>query len=148
MAHIRIYVGFLALTWGCATAAAAQPIYRCGNSYSQQPCGDSAPLPLHDPRSPAQQAEARASALRADKEADRLESERLALERAAGQRSKQPAALASAADKPKKGNAKAPQNPPPFTATVHTPKPAGKGKSKSKDKKLPPADTAAPTAKS
>lgn len=149
MAHTIFHAGLLALAWGCAAAAPAQTIYRCADSYSQQPCGDAAPLPLHDPRTPAQQAQARASALRAGQEADRLEAERLAQQRAAERQAQQHAAWTKARDQPKKGGkAKAPPpSAPPFIATASKPKPAGKGKNKGTDKRLPPADTAAPAAR-
>ncbi len=144
MAHLRMHVGLLALAWGFAAAASAQPVYRCGNSYSQQPCGSDAPLPLQDARSPDQQAAATSSALRAGKEADRLEAERLARERAAVQRAQPRAAQAQATGKPKKGKATTPQKAVPFTATFSTPKPK---KSKSKGKLDVAADGVAAPAK-
>ena len=39
--------------------AAAQTIYRCGNSYTRVPCPDGRALDVGDPRSAAQRAEAR-----------------------------------------------------------------------------------------
>ncbi len=96
-----------------AAPAAAQKIYRCGpngNVYSQQPCADGKALDINDPRTAAQQREARADASKDAKQADAMQREREQAERrakpaAAGSlRVEEPAATAkppkAAASKP------------------------------------------------
>ena len=49
---------YLVLLMACASAS-AQQVYRCGNSYSQQPCGpDAKAIQTDDPRTDAQRAAA------------------------------------------------------------------------------------------
>lgn len=60
----------------CAQAA-AQNVYRCGDSYSQQPCLGGVMVPAEDARSAQQKAEAAAAARRDAKAAEALEKERL-----------------------------------------------------------------------
>jgi len=73
---------------------AAQPVYRCGNSYSQTPCAGAAEVPIDDPRTEEQRAQAK-QGLRSDKalakdmeasrrkdEAQALAADKLALARA------------------------------------------------------------------
>ena len=38
------------------TAAGAQPVYRCGSSYGQQPCPGGTPVAADDSRTPAEAA--------------------------------------------------------------------------------------------
>lgn len=61
----------------------SQTIYRCGNTYSQTPCPGAALIAADDSRSPAQKAQTDAAAAQAARQADRMERERLAQERAA-----------------------------------------------------------------
>ncbi len=64
-------------------AAPAQTIYRCGNSYSAQPCPDGQTIQAADPRS-AEQRQAHEAQVRHEKRtAERLEQERLREEAAA-----------------------------------------------------------------
>ena len=58
-----------------------QPIYRCGNSYSQTPCAHGIVVHADDLRTPDQKAQSDAATLQAARLADRLERERLASER-------------------------------------------------------------------
>ena len=60
----------------------AQTVYRCGNVYSQTPCAGGVALDASDTRTPAQKAQADAAATQAAKSADKLEKDRIALERA------------------------------------------------------------------
>ena len=61
----------------------AQAIYRCGNSYSQTPCAGGSVVDADDRRSAEQKAQTDAAAAQAGRQADRMEHERLARERAA-----------------------------------------------------------------
>jgi hypothetical protein len=68
------------LSGGCL--AAAQAVYRCApNVYSQQPCDGGQRVAPTDARSPEQAAEARAASAGQMKLADRMQRERLAMER-------------------------------------------------------------------
>jgi len=79
------------LNWKIALAAllvaagnaGAQPVYRCGNSYSQQPCAGGTALPASVTPSPADAAQARAAAQADARRADAMEKARLAQERQA-----------------------------------------------------------------
>ena len=75
------------------TAAPAQAIHRCGNSYGERPCSDAPPLALQDARTPQQRAEAQAAAARMARQADQLQKERQGLER-------QPTGTATAIGRP------------------------------------------------
>jgi hypothetical protein len=67
----------LAATLLCLPWAHAQTVYRCGSSYSQQPCPDAKPVDVSDSRSREQKAQSDA-AVRHDKQAaDSLEKSRL-----------------------------------------------------------------------
>ncbi len=57
--------------------AAGQTIYRCGNTYSQQPCPGGAPVQADDPRSAGQRAETGQAAQRDGRAADAMEKARL-----------------------------------------------------------------------
>jgi hypothetical protein len=56
----------------------AQTVYRCGSAYSSQPCADAKIVAADDPRSGAQQAEARRLADEERRRGDRMEQERVA----------------------------------------------------------------------
>jgi hypothetical protein len=60
-----------------AGRAGAQNVYRCGESYSQQPCAGGAVVPTDDARSPAQRAQANAAAQRDKQAAEGMEKARL-----------------------------------------------------------------------
>ena len=64
------------------SAAQAQTVYRCGNTYSQAPCPHAKRVEVSDERSPAQQAEARRVADDERRVAAEMRRERLADERA------------------------------------------------------------------
>ena len=91
----RIEPGLLlsrALLWGllvlgAAVDASAQgtadPVYRCGNSYSSKPCPGAVAVDVADPRSPAQQRAAQQASQRDAALARQMQADRLAAERAA-----------------------------------------------------------------
>lgn len=128
---IERLVASLALAAAIGTAVAA-PIYRCGNTYSQQPCPDGQIVEATDPRSAAQRAEARRIAAAERKAAADLERERKAQEQNAqaqpGGLSAAPAASApaSAAGKGKKKARKVAAGTKDFVATVPRAQAAGK----------------------
>ncbi len=64
----------------CAVSAQAQNVYRCGESYSTQPCPGGTVVPTDDARSAAQRAQADAATRRDARSAQVLEKERLRLE--------------------------------------------------------------------
>jgi hypothetical protein len=65
----------------CAPWSPAQTVYRCGNSYSQQPCPGGAPVAAADPRTPAEAAHSGSVAAADAKRADAMEKARLAQEK-------------------------------------------------------------------
>lgn len=66
-----------------AAAAPAQTVYRCGNSYSEQPCPEGSAVRADDSRTPQQQKAARDSARQERHTGDALEKQRLQAEGAA-----------------------------------------------------------------
>ena len=68
---------------GSGALAADAPVYRCGSSYSAQPCPGSPALDVADPRSVAQQREAREASGRDAALARQMRTQRMADERAA-----------------------------------------------------------------
>ena len=57
--------------------AAGQTVYRCGDSYSQQPCPDARPVPAEDARTAAQRKESLQATQRDAQAAHRMEEARL-----------------------------------------------------------------------
>ena len=98
-------------SWASPAATAGTAAWRCGNTYSDQPCPDGKPLALRDIRDAGQKREADNSTREAQAAADRLERERLRQEKAQAGRhatlidSRPPAPKADAdgAKKKKKG---------------------------------------------
>jgi hypothetical protein len=124
-----------------AGAAGAQQVYRCGSSYSQQPCPGGATLQVDDRRTPAEVQRANAETQRQAKAADAMEKSRLQAEAKADQarqapQVKQATAEAKArpadkkADAKDKGKVKKPEI---FTAVA--PKKPGEGPDKKKSAK-------------
>ncbi|MFN4004939.1 MAG: hypothetical protein ACK4J1_09565 [Hylemonella sp.] len=70
-------------------AAPAQTIYRCGNSYSAQPCPDGQTIQAADPRSTEQRQAHEARVRHEKRTAERLEQERLREEAAAARAAQQ-----------------------------------------------------------
>ncbi len=66
-----------AATAGWIAPAAAQNIYRCGDSYSQQPCPGGKLVPVEDARSASQKSDTSQAAVRDAKAADAMEKARL-----------------------------------------------------------------------
>lgn len=99
-----------------STGAAAQQVYRCGNTYSQKPCTDGVQVDVQDARTPAQKAESEAAVRREASTANAMEKARLQEEtqlRAANANAK-----AAAPSKDKKKNTSKPA--PPDAAPVDT----------------------------
>jgi len=65
---------------GWIAPVAAQAVYRCGNSYSQQPCTGGSPVEAQDARSANQRAQTRQAVQRDAKAAGAMEKERLKAE--------------------------------------------------------------------
>jgi len=65
----------------CSAWTQAQTVYRCGNSYSQQPCPGGAPVAAGDPRTPAEAARSGSVASADAKRADAMEKARIAQEK-------------------------------------------------------------------
>lgn len=63
--------------------AAGETVYRCGSSYSQQPCAGGTAIETPDPPSPADRAQAANAAAADARRADALERARLAREKEA-----------------------------------------------------------------
>jgi hypothetical protein len=120
----------------CATAtmpAAAQSVYRCGDSYSQKPCPGGAPVPTDDPRSAAQRAQTREAAQRDGKTADAMEKARLKEEAKAAQAYIPAPMLEPAVDETKPDPAVKPKKQQYFTAAA--PRKPGEAAPKKKKKK-------------
>ena len=95
---------FAAALLAASSLAQSQTVWRCGNSYGQQPCAGGAPVAASDARTPAEAARSANVARQDWALADRLEKERLAQEKRAGKALviggvQAPAAPASAARK-------------------------------------------------
>ncbi|WP_077001596.1 hypothetical protein [Variovorax sp. KK3] len=98
-----------------STAANGTTAWRCGSNYSDRPCEDGKPLAVGDTRDPAQKREADRATREAQSAADRMERERLKLEKAQAKRqpvlidsrppAPRPEPVAIAANKKKKGQA-------------------------------------------
>jgi hypothetical protein len=71
-------------------AEAATPAWRCGNTYTDQPCQGGKPLAAEDERSATQKREAETITREAKATADRLERERMSVESA---QTRQPALI-------------------------------------------------------
>ena len=67
----------------CGTAAQAQTVYRCGNSYSQTPCPGGSTVDATDSRTPEQRKAHEASVRQEKRAGDALEKNRLKEESAA-----------------------------------------------------------------
>ena len=67
----------LAIALGGSTPGLAQTIYRCGESYSQQPCPGGKEIQADDARSESQRAQTRDAARRDAKVADEMQKSRL-----------------------------------------------------------------------
>ena len=82
-----------------AGAAAAQPAYRCGNSYSQTPCPQAIVIESTDQRTPSQKAQADQATARDARTADAMQKARLQQE-AINRANNTPPAIAASAARP------------------------------------------------
>jgi hypothetical protein len=99
--------------WASPAATAGTAAWRCGNTYSDQPCPDGKPVALGDMRDSGQKREADNSTREAQAAGDRLERERLQQEKAQAGRhatliDSRPAAPKADAPKKKKKGKKEP----------------------------------------
>jgi len=107
-----------AIALATAGTAGAQAMYRCGNSYGQQPCAGGSEVAAIAPRPSSDMAQARAAAQADARRADAMEKARLAQEKNA------PKALiigpkeAAPAAAPKPQGKKKPGKPEEFTAVA------------------------------
>jgi hypothetical protein len=112
-----------------AHAASAQQVWRCGSSYSQQPCPGGAQVDTSDGRSATQVAKSSSVAQSDMKLADKMEKERLEREKNA------PKALVIGPQtpiKPAVEHPPTPKKPEQFVATSSKPKAKAKPKAKKK----------------
>jgi len=79
---MKRWVVGLGLIMAALGAQAAQPVYRCGSTYSQVPCPEGRIVEATDPRSGAQRAEARRIAALERQQATQMERDRRAQEAA------------------------------------------------------------------
>jgi hypothetical protein len=73
----NLSIAVLCLAASGCMGAAAQTIYRCGDTYSQQPCPGGSQVQAADPRSASQKSQAGAAARSDAKAADAMEKARL-----------------------------------------------------------------------
>ncbi len=107
----------------------SQPIYRCGNVYSQIPCTDGIVLSADDRRTADQKAQTDAATAQALRQADRMERDRLAAER----RPAPPAHLANQGKASPSAKTKT-------TAAARRAEPKAPGKTRSRDQKKESGD--------
>jgi hypothetical protein len=124
----------LAAALAAAPWAQAQTVWRCGNSYGQQPCAGGAPVAASDARTPSQSAGSARVARDDWALAERLRRERLAQEKDAPRALVIGGAPVAPASAPKAGKKKAAKkkavSAEPFTALGPAPVKAKKTKSK------------------
>ena len=78
---MRLHPTLVLATLALAASAQAQTVYRCGSSYSQQPCAGGQPVAASDARAPADAARASGHAAADMKRAEGMEKARLAQEK-------------------------------------------------------------------
>jgi hypothetical protein len=91
---------------------AGQTVYRCGDSYSQQPCADAKPVPAEDPRTAAQRKESLQATQRDAQAAHKMEEARLKEEARAARVPADAAPAAAPEEKPVIARRKKPPRPP------------------------------------
>lgn len=112
--------------------AAGQTVYRCGDSYSQQPCPDARAVPAEDARTAAQRTESLRATQRDAQAAHKMEESRLKEEARAARAPADAVPSAVPEEKPVVARRKKP------------PRPAAQAKAKAKAKKIK-ADSKADT---
>ena len=129
----------LAASLGWWGAGVAQPVYRCGESYSQQPCPGGKAIQADDPRTAAQRSQTLEAARRDAQTAETMEKARLKEEAKPAQAILPPARLESAEQPPPPAAADAmARKPAHFTAVSPAKKATAQpGKKKKKAKKKP-----------
>jgi hypothetical protein len=135
--NLPAFIFAAACALGAMHPAAAQGVYRCGDSYSQKPCPGGTLVPADDARSDSQRKQTRDAAQRDGKAADAMEKARLKEEAKPVQAYLPPPPSEPAAEEKKPGAAVKPKKPQYFTAAAPR-KPgeaAAKKKSKAKKKK-------------
>ncbi len=100
-------IALLLLPLVLAATAQAQTVYRCGNSYSQQPCPGGNAIDATDSRSPEQRKAHEASVKREQRSANTLENTRQKEEAAALRAAQQADKTERAAEKDKQKSATA-----------------------------------------
>ena len=80
---VGVLMAFVVVSAGAQTAehaaeSPAAPVWRCGNTYSHQPCGSGQTVPAQDARSPAQRDQAQAQQQRLNALLDARDQERAA----------------------------------------------------------------------
>jgi len=134
--NLRVWIlAALAAAWGASSMA--QPVYRCGDSYSQQPCPGGKPVDTQDSRTPAQRAQTNEAVKRQALAADQMEKARLkeeakpasgALPAGKGRASQDPAGRTHSTAKAKK---------PKYFTAASPKKPGDPAPKKAKAKKTP-----------
>lgn len=105
--HLIALAGLLAATMA---SAQQEPVYRCGNNYSHQPCATAVAVAVEDSRTDAQRQAARQVATRDARLAEALTRERRQRDAAASRQSAAHIGPARAASAPEKaGRTKAPK---------------------------------------
>jgi hypothetical protein len=113
------------LLLGLAATAQGQTVYRCGNSYSQQPCPGGSTVDATDSRSPEQRKAHEASVKHEKRVADTLERTRHKEEAAAQRAAEQVDKAERAAEKKQKAGGNKPKSKdklPAYRAPVTDPK--------------------------
>ena len=111
----------LALLAMAPVAVPSQPIYRCGNAYSQTPCANAVVVKADDARTPDQKAQTDAATVQAARLAERMERDRQASEHRSGRAGNRPASVKPASTSASGPRSKSkPRSPPPeyFTAAA------------------------------
>lgn len=119
----------LALLAMAPAALPSQPIYRCGNAYSQTPCANAVVVKADDARTPDQKAQTDAATVQAARLAERMERDRQASEHRSDHAGTHPARARPAlppATKPRAARQASPEAP--SSAKTH---PKSKSKSRS-----------------
>ena len=119
---------------GWLAPAAAQTVYRCADSYSQQPCPDAKPVPAEDPRTAAQRRESLQATQRDAQAAHRMEEARLKEEARAARTPADAAPAAAPEEKPVNVRRKKPTTRPASQVKGKKGKAAGKAAADAKAK--------------
>ena len=127
----------LAAAWGLPSPA--QPVYRCGDSYSQQPCPGGRQVDTQDSRTPAQRAQTDEAVKRQAVVADQMEKARLKEEARPASLGLPPPKVEAAQEAADRTQSTAKAKKPKYFTATSPKKPADPAprKSKAKKKKMP-----------